>query len=69
MRLKVEMNVEGRGQQLLTEDGEIVEGVKSIEWHADANRPLLTIEVFPEKVDWDLGSSVPGPAVEDPASG
>ena len=58
MRLKVEMDVKkGRGQRLLTEEGELVEGVKSVEWKADANRPMLTIEVFPEKVDWDLGTS------------
>lgn len=67
MKLKVEMNVaEGRGQQLVTEDGEMIEGIKSIEWHADASRPLLTVQIFPEKVDWDLGSSVPRSA-EEPA--
>jgi hypothetical protein len=67
MRLKVEMNVgKGQGQQLVTEDGELVEGVKSIQWHADATRPLLTVELFPEKVDWDLGSSKVSPA-EEPA--
>lgn len=66
MRLKVEMEVAGtKGQKLLTEDGEMVEGVKSIEWHADAvDRPRLVIEMFPEKVDFDLGST-PVPESED----
>ena len=68
MRLKVEMEVAGeKGQKLLTEDGEMVEGVKSITWHADAvNRPILTVEFFPEKMDFDLASTPP-PEPEEPA--
>lgn len=70
MRLKVEMG-QGRakGQSLKTEDGELIEGVKSIEWHAEAvERPLVTVQLYAEKVDFDLGSSdedaAPAPAPE-----
>lgn len=59
MRLKVEMG-EGRarGQSIKTEEGELVEGVKSIEWKANAvDRPVVVVELYAEKVEFDLGSS------------
>jgi hypothetical protein len=66
MRLKVEMEVAGeKGQKLLSEDGELVEGVKSITWSANAvERPTLTVEFFPKKLDFDLGSTPLEPAEE-----
>lgn len=68
MRLKVEMAVaEARGQKLVTEDGELVEGVKSIEWKSTAvDRPIVVVEMYAEKVDFDLGSSpLPEPPAEE----
>jgi hypothetical protein len=59
MRLRVEMG-EGRarGQSVRTEEGELVEGMKSIEWKANAvDRPIVVVELYAERVDFDLGSS------------
>jgi hypothetical protein len=59
MRLKIEMGEQEKGnQRLTTEDDELVEGVKSIQWSARAaERPIVLVEFFPEKVDFDLGPS------------
>lgn len=57
MRLKVEMG-HGRSKpaRLTTEDGELIEGVVDIDWHADAkDRPKFTITLVAEKVEIDLG--------------
>jgi hypothetical protein len=57
MRLKIEMGEQEKGnQRVTTEDGELVEGVKSIQWGARAaERPTVIVEFFPEKIDFDLG--------------
>jgi hypothetical protein len=53
-----------KGQRLLTEDGEMVEGVKSIEWHADAvNRPIVTVQLFPEKLHFDITTHADEPSL------
>lgn len=56
MRLKIEMRPgSAKGQRVTTEDGELVEGLKSVEWHADAvQRPIVVIECYAEKVDFDI---------------
>lgn len=55
MRLRVEMRPgDDKGQRVLTENGEIVEGVKSIQWHADASEPKLVVTFYPQKVDFDI---------------
>ena len=61
MRLKVEMGVgHSQGQKVTTEDGEFVEGVKSISWSANAvERPTVMVELFAEKCDFDLQLSDP----------
>jgi hypothetical protein len=42
-------------QRLLTDDGELIEGVKSVEWQADANDPpRVVVTFFAERVDFDL---------------
>lgn len=76
MRLKVEMNVtDAKGQKVTTEDGEMVEGIKEVRWSANASeRPTVLVELYAEKVDFDLGQAVePGaipteePGEDDPA--
>lgn len=59
MRLKVEMGQgRERSQKVTTEDGEIVEGVKEVRWIATAQGPpILVVELFAEKVEFDLGNS------------
>jgi hypothetical protein len=57
MRLKVEMG-HGRSKpaRLTTEDGELIEGVVEIDWHADAkDRPKFVVTLVAEKVEIDLG--------------
>lgn len=57
MRLKVEMG-HGRSKpaRVTTEDGELIEGVVDIDWHADANdRPKFKITLVAERVEIDLG--------------
>lgn len=67
MKVVVEMRPgESKGQRLTTEDGELVEGVKSIEWHADgASRPRVVVEFYAEKVVFDLTDPV-SPQLEEP---
>lgn len=62
MRLRIEMGEQEKGnQRITTEDGELVEGVKSIGWSAKAaERPIILVEFFPEKVDIDLGAPSQG---------
>jgi hypothetical protein len=69
MRLKVEMGVgHAKGQKVTTEDGEFIEGVKSVRWSANAvERPTVIVEVFAEKCDFELGLSDPPPAAAEPA--
>lgn len=61
MRLKVEMNVTSpKGQRVVTEDGEMVEGIKEVRWSANASdRPTVLVELYAEKVDFDLGTAEP----------
>jgi len=56
MRLIVDMRPgSSKGQSLKTEDGELIEGVKSVEWHADAaERPKIVVEFYAERVGFDL---------------
>lgn len=59
MRLVVEMG-EGKtkSQKLVTEDGELVEGVRSIQWKANAaEQPVVVVEMFASKVDFELGNA------------
>jgi hypothetical protein len=58
MRLRIEMGSQDKGnQRVTTEDGELVEGVKAIRWSSKAaERPIIEIEFFPERVDIDLGA-------------
>jgi len=47
-----------KGQRVTTEDGELIEGLKSVKWSADAvSRPLVTLEFFAERVVFDLTSA------------
>lgn len=59
MKIKIEMGDQEEGNQRVTlENGELLEGVKSIKWSARASeRPLLVLEMFPENVDFHLGTS------------
>lgn len=56
MKLTIEMRpASDKGQRVTTETGELVEGVRSIQWKADAvTRPIVTIEMFAEKVNFDI---------------
>lgn len=65
MRLKAEMGEgKARAQKLTTEDGELVEGVKSLNWKAEAaEAPILVVELYAAKVDFDLGNA---PETETP---
>lgn len=72
MRIKVEMG-EGRdkSQKVTTEDGEVIEGVKECRWVAGTQGPpMLQLDLYAEKVEFDLGSNEPaeGPSeAEAPA--
>jgi hypothetical protein len=59
VKIRVEMgNQDEGGQRVVLENGELLEGVKSIRWSARAaERPILELEMFPEKVDFDLGAT------------
>lgn len=61
MRLKVEMGAgKDRSQKVTSEDGEIIEGVKEVRWVANSNGPpILNLELYAEKVDFDLGINEP----------
>ncbi|HXU00034.1 MAG TPA: hypothetical protein VN903_03535 [Polyangia bacterium] len=56
MKLRVEMRPgDAKGQRVTTEDGELVEGIQKIEWHADAvDNPKIVLTLFPQKVDFDI---------------
>lgn len=57
MKLRVEMRPgDDTGQRMVTEDGELVEGVQSIEWKIldAAEGPKLVLTMFPQKVDFDI---------------
>lgn len=59
MRLRVEMNAASpRGQRVMTEDGEMIEGVKEVKWAANAvDRPMVILELFAERVEFDLANT------------
>lgn len=61
MRLKVEMRPsEIIGQRVTTEDGTLVEGIKSVKWSASAaDRPIVVLELFAERVNLDLSDPEP----------
>ena len=59
MRLRVELNVTSpAGQQVTTESGELVEGIKEVRWAKNAaDRPIVVLEMFAEKVDFETGTN------------
>lgn len=66
MRLKVEMGAgKDRSQKVTSEDGEIIEGVKEVRWTANSKGPpILHLELYAEKVDFDLGINEPEEAAD-----
>lgn len=56
MKLRVEMRPgDEKGQRVTIEDGELIEGVHKIEWHAGGvDDPKLVLTLFPQKVDFDI---------------
>lgn len=61
MKLTIEMRpASAKGQKVTTETGEMVEGIKSVQWKADAvNRPIVTVELFAERCNFDITESDP----------
>lgn len=57
MKIRVEMGNQKEGKQrVVTETGELVEGVRKVSWSARASEnPHLIIEFFPSRVEFDLG--------------
>lgn len=63
MRLKIEMG-QGRDKPAAayTENGELIEGVGAIDWHADAvDRPKFTITIAADRVEIVTGEEKEGP--------
>jgi hypothetical protein len=71
MKLTIEMRpASDKGQRVVTETGELVEGLKSVQWKANAvERPIVVIEMFAEKVEFDITEpELVEPVEEEPAA-
>ena len=68
MKLRVEMRpADSKGQRVTTEDGEMIEGIKTVKWSADAvQRPTVIVELYAERVTFDLTSVGEEAQVEEP---
>lgn len=67
MKLKIEGIAGAPGtQRVTTETGEMVEGIKEVRWSTRAlERPLVTLELYAEKCDFELLGEEPEPKTEN----